>query len=702
MPFEPSQKLQTPIEYLKGVGPIRAQFLKKELGIATFGDLLFFFPFRYEDKSNLKKINEVIDQENVLIRGQIVEFEEIGVGRKKRLIAYLEDGTGTMELVWFRSIAWIKKTLSHAMEVQVYGKASYFNRRFSITHPELEKIGEESNAQEFPLFPIYPSTEKLKAKHINGKVFAKLMASLLQQILPQDIIENLPNPITTELSFIPRLTALQQIHFPENEEMLHAATERLKFEELFIDQMNICKLKMNRSKTRGHLFGKVGEYFNDFYKNDLPFDLTDDQKQVLKEIRQDTNTSFQMNRLLQGDVGSGKTIVALLAMLLAKDNDFQACLIAPTEILAQQHFASLKRMLYAQDIKIALLTGSTKAAERKLILPDLRDGNLDILIGTHALLEPKVIFNNLGLCIIDEQHRFGVAQRAKMWQKNSTPPHILVMTATPIPRTLAMTAYGDLEVSVIKKLPPGRKPIRTVHRTDSKRSEVMHFIKSEIEKGHQIYIVYPLIEESAKLDYENLEQGYELITTYFPSHTYKVAMVHGRQSLEEREHNMQGFIKGEAQILVATTVIEVGVDVPNASVMIIESSERFGLAQLHQLRGRVGRGAAASYCILLTGKKVSKDGKERISTMVNYSSGFDISQKDLELRGPGDMHGTKQSGILQYKLANIMEDSHLMTTAREYALKILNEDAQLVHPENSGLKNYLAGNKGSTNWLEIS
>jgi len=702
MPFEPSDKLQTPIEYLKGVGPMRAKMLRNQVNISTFGDLLFFYPFRYEDKSNRKKINEIIDEENVLVQGKITDYEEIGIGRKKRLVAYLEDGTGSMELVWFRSIAWMRKILSNAQEVQVYGKATYFNRKFSITHPELEKIGEETKTDEVPLFPIYPSTEMLKAKHVNAKTVAKLMAELLQQITAQDVVENLPLNIIQELNLLPRLTALQQIHFPESDEMLHAARERLKFEELFIDQMNICKLKLNKSKTPGHHFEIVGEYFNDFYKNDLPFDLTDDQKQVLKEIRLDTKTGFQMNRLLQGDVGSGKTIVALLSMLLAKDNQFQACLLAPTEILAQQHYQGIKKLLYAQDVSMALLTGSVSAKDRKPILAALQNGELDIIVGTHAILEPKVIFNNLGLCIIDEQHRFGVAQRARMWAKNTTPPHILVMTATPIPRTLAMTTYGDLEVSIIKKLPPGRKPIRTVHRKDNKRSEVMHFIKTEIEKGHQVYIVYPLIEESEKLDYENLEQGYELVTTYFPSHTYQVAMVHGRQSLEEREHNMQGFVKGHAQILVATTVIEVGVDVPNASVMIIESAERFGLSQLHQLRGRVGRGAAASYCILMTGHKLSKDGKERISTMVNHSSGFEISQKDLELRGPGNLHGTKQSGLLDYKLANIIEDSHLMSQAREMALHVLQQDSELQKPENAPLQRFLSANKNSTNWLEIS
>ncbi len=697
-----TDKLQTPIEYLKGVGPVRGKLLRKEIGIETFEDLLFFFPFRYEDKSNLKKISQLTDGEQVLIQGQITDFEEIGVGRKKRLIAYLQDDTGTIELVWFRSISWIRKTLVHAKEVQVFGKATYFNRRYSITHPELEKLGEATEVKEIPLFPIYSSTEILKSKNLSGKAFAKLLATLLQQITAQDISENLPLSFLEKLTLPPRLTALQQIHFPENESMLHQAKERLKFEELFLDQMNICKLKLNKSKTPGHLFAQVGEYFNDFYKNDLPFDLTEDQKQVLKEIRLDTKTGYQMNRLLQGDVGSGKTIVALLSMLLAKDNDFQACLMAPTEILAQQHYQSIKKMLYAQHVKIALLTGNTKTADRKLILDYLKKGELDFIIGTHAILEPRVVFKNLGLCIIDEQHRFGVAQRAKMWQKNTIPPHILVMTATPIPRTLAMTTYGDLEVSIIKKLPPGRKPIRTVHRMDNKRSEVIHFIKSEIEKGHQVYIVYPLIEESEKMDYENLEQGYDLITTYFPSHTYNVAMVHGRQSMEEREHNMTGFVKGEAQILVATTVIEVGVDVPNASVMIIESSERFGLSQLHQLRGRVGRGAAASYCILMSGKKLSQDAKERIMTMVNHSSGFEISQKDLELRGPGDMHGTKQSGVLQYRIANIIEDAHLMSKAREMALHILQEDGELNNPENAGLKKYLSGHKGSTNWLEIS
>jgi len=701
-PLSEHNKLNTPIEFLKGVGPMRAKWLHDQLNISRFEDLLYFFPFRYEDKSNLKKIIDITDGEQVLVRGRIKDYEEIGVGHKKRLVACLQDDTGIMELVWFRSIAWIKKTLANASNVQVFGKANYFNRKISITHPEMESIQTDSANTELALFPVYSSTEMLKAKNLNGKQFAKLVATLLEQINVKDVPENLPQSILEANQFLPRLTALIQLHFPQNQKQLHLAKERLKFEELFIDQMNICKLKLNKSKTPGQYFEKVGTYFNEFYYNNLPFDLTDDQKQVLKEIRQDTKTGYQMNRLLQGDVGSGKTIVALLSMLLAKDNGFQACLIAPTEILSQQHYQSIKKLLHHQNIKVALLTGGTKGADKKKILEYLKNGELDIVIGTHAILEPRVLFNNLGLCIIDEQHRFGVAQRAKMWEKNTTPPHILVMTATPIPRTLAMTTYGDLEVSIIKKLPPGRKVIRTVHRTDNKRSEVMHFIKNEITQGRQVYIVYPLIEESEKLDYENLEQGYELVSTYFPGHTYHVAMVHGRQTLEEREHNMQGFINGTAQILVATTVIEVGVDVPNASVMIIESAERFGLSQMHQLRGRVGRGAAASYCILMTGRKPTEDAKKRIQTMVNHSSGFEISKIDLELRGPGDLYGTKQSGILQYKLANIIEDGHLLSLARNYALQLLSNDPQLHKAEHAGLKRYLSTLKDNVNWIEIS
>ncbi len=701
MPFQPKELLKTPIEYLKGVGPMRGDTLRKELGIVTFGHLLFHFPFRYEDKSAFTKIKDLNkDQENALIQGRIVDYEEIGVGQKSRLVAYLQDDTGSMELLWFRSVSWMKKALSKYQEVQVYGKPTFFNGRFSISHPEIEKVVHEANP--IPFFPIYPSTEKMKAMNLSGKNHANLLVKLLELVTIKDLPEILPAAVLEEQRLMPRLEALQQIHFPESEAQLTAAKERLIFEELFIHQLNICKLKLNQNKVEGFVFGKVGDYFNTFYKNHLPFELTDDQKQVLKEIREDTRTGFQMNRLLQGDVGSGKTIVALLAMLIAMDNNFQACLIAPTEILAQQHYQSIKKEVEGQGINVSLLTGSLKASERKPIHAALENGELHILIGTHAILEPKVMFKNLGLCIIDEQHRFGVAQRAKMYKKNTRSPHILVMTATPIPRTLAMTTYGDLDVSVIKKLPPGRKPIRTVHRNDTRRSEVMQFIKTEIDKGRQIYIVYPLIEESAKLDYENLEQGYELVTSYFPDHKYNVAMVHGRQDMEQREHNMQGFVRGDAQILVATTVIEVGVNVPNASVMVIESSERFGLSQLHQLRGRVGRGAEASYCILMTANKISQTAKKRIQTMVNESSGFAISEKDLEIRGPGDIQGTRQSGVMDFKLADIVRDVNILAEAREMALHILKQDPFLEKEENAPIKQYLSKRRGKEIWSRIS
>lgn len=701
--FIPNEKLLSPIEFLKGVGPIRGDLLRKELNIDNFGDLLFHFPFRYEDKSCVKKIKDIVSEhENILLVGKIIDFEELGIGAKKRLVAVFSDGSNTIELLWFRGIKWLIQSIKDLPNVKIYGKPSFFKGRYSFSHPEMERINNADDINEIPFYPIYPSTEKLKQKNLSGNNYTKLVGQLLEQISLEDIPEILPQKIIVQNKLPSRLYALQQIHFPSSEQALQNAKHRFCFEELFIYQLHIAKLKMKRQKTRGFVFEKVGAYFNTFFHQHLPFELTPDQKQVLKEIRQDTKTGYQMNRLLQGDVGSGKTIVALLTMLLALDNQYQACLIAPTEILAQQHFLSIKSLLQKTNIQLAILTGKTKVAEKKKNLQALAQGEIQIIVGTHALLEEKVVFHNLGLCIIDEQHRFGVAQRAKMWQKNNTPPHILVMTATPIPRTLAMTSYGDLEISEIKNLPPGRQAIRTVHRKDTHRSEVFHFMRSEIAKGRQVYIVYPLIEESEKLDFENLQKGYELVSAYFPSHSYNIAIVHGRQNAEEREHNMQGFVSGKAQILVATTVIEVGVDVPNATVMLIESAERFGLAQLHQLRGRVGRGAEASYCILLTGNTLGADAKVRMKTMVEESSGFAISEKDLELRGPGEIQGTQQSGTVHFKIANLIDDVEVLTNARKEALELLKQDPFLISTENKKLKEYLSYSKEKEMWAQIS
>jgi len=700
MSFAESQKLQTPIEYLKGVGPRHGDLLRKELGIATLGHLLFHFPFRYEDKSQFSLIRDLFVDQTALIKGTIQSLEVMGGGRKQRLVARLQDESGSLELIWFRGIKWIEKSLrQNKGEVEVYGKVTRFGRKMSISHPEIELSSKQDG--KYPYKPIYPSTENLSKHKLSGKNYAKLSEQLFQIIQAKDVEENLPASILQSQKLMDRFQALKEIHFPSSKEKLHAAQNRLKFEELFLEQMNICRIKLNRKREQGFIFDKVGDYFNEFYKKHIPFELTGDQKKVIKEIREDCRTGFQMNRLLQGDVGSGKTMAALLAMLLAIDNDFQACLLAPTEILAQQHYQKIKAQVKPLGIKVHLLTGSVKTSDRKPILESLEDGSLQILIGTHAVLENKVKFKNLGLCIIDEQHRFGVAQRAKMRRKNKSIPHILVMTATPIPRTLALTSYGDLDVSTIEELPPGRKEIRTVHRFDTKRPEVMTFLKTEIEKGRQIYIVFPLIQESEKLDYENLESGYENLKNYFPADKYNMAMVHGRQDLEEREYNMKNFVEGRAHILVATTVIEVGVDVPNASVMLIESAERFGLSQLHQLRGRVGRGAESSFCVLMTGRKISATGKERIETMVQESSGFAISQKDLELRGPGEIAGTRQSGTIEFKLAHPIEDIHIMEDARNEALILLSKDPGLKDQEHTALRKFLRRMHGSESWSEV-
>jgi ATP-dependent DNA helicase RecG len=695
--------LETPIEYLKGVGPQRGELLRKELHLGTFADVLMFFPFRYIDRSSLICIQQ-INTENAWVQfiAQPIFSEVVGDGRAKRLVTTVRDQSGRMELVWFKGISWMEKMMNEGGYFLIYGKATRFNNTWSISHPEVERLEQQTPDQFPPFHPVYSSTEKLKNRGINNRVFSKMVQHLMAQIQPNDVPEILPESVLNQFRLMSRFDALKQLHFPANLEQLEAARLRMKFEELLVLQIGICKLKLQHQAQPGFLFPHVGESFNTFFKTHLPFELTDDQKNVLREIRQNTQTGFQMNRLLQGDVGSGKTIVALLCMLLAIDNGFQACLMAPTEILAQQHYAGISDLLKQMPLRVAYLSGTVKGKLRKEILQQLQEGNIDILIGTHALIEDPVQFKHLGLCIIDEQHRFGVAQRAKLWQKNTLPPHMLVMTATPIPRTLAMTVYGDLEVSVIKHLPPGRKPISTVHRSEMYRAKIMDFIKEEIEAGRQAYIVYPLINESEKLDYENLVAGYEQVKQFFPDHRYRIAMVHGKMPLELREANMQAFVRGEANILVATTVIEVGVNVPNASVMLIESAERFGLSQLHQLRGRVGRGADKSYCILLTPDKLTEGGRIRMQTMVQESSGFAISEKDLELRGPGEIDGTRQSGVAELKIADLIKDASIMEEARGVAQQILLNDPFLESDVNRPLKSFLMTRKDKEIWSRIS
>ncbi len=676
--------LQTPIAYLKGVGPNRAETLQSELGIYTYQDLINLFPNRYLDKTQYYKINKLQrNNAEVQVIGKIIHLKSVDQKKGKRLVATFVDDTGKMELVWFRGQKWIKENIKLNVPYVVYGKTNWFNGSFSMPHPEMELLEEHKKGLKISMQPIYPSTEKLNNKGITNRVTNKLVQQLFLDTKAR-FVETLPTYLVSELKLVSKSDALLNIHFPKSQEELAKAQFRLKFEELFYIQLQLIAKKMVRkNKIKGFPFTEVGTYFGDFYNNHLPFELTNAQKRVIKEIRADLGSNAQMNRLLQGDVGSGKTIVALMTILLALDNGFQACLMAPTEILATQHFHGITELLQGLDIKVALLTGSVKKSARRIIHEELESGKLHILIGTHALLEDKVQYKNLGLAIIDEQHRFGVAQRSKLWRKNTVPPHILVMTATPIPRTLAMSLYGDLDISVIDELPPGRKPIKTVHRFDSNRLKVFRFLKDEINIGRQVYVVYPLIQESEALDYKDLMDGYESIVRDFPTPKYQISIVHGQMKPDDKEFEMQRFIKGETQIMVATTVIEVGVNVPNASVMIIESAERFGLSQLHQLRGRVGRGADQSYCILMTSHKLSLDAKTRLETMVRTNDGFEIAEVDLKLRGPGDIMGTQQSGVLNLKIADIVKDNDILQMARHYAIKILKEDPSLTNPNNA-------------------
>jgi ATP-dependent DNA helicase RecG len=663
--------------------------------------LLYHYPYRYFDRTQLTKIAAINDQtEYAQIAGTLVNIAEEGAGRKRRLVATLYDDSGRIELLWFQGAQWMKKSLVENERYIVFGKVSTFNGVHNIAHPEIEVWNAETAIAGRQ--PVYSTTEKLRVKGITNRSFAKLTQVLFERIKQGDVVEVLPNEILRQYNLCNRYAALRWLHFPDTEEHEQMARHRMKWEELFISQLMIARLRLQHTAQQGWLFGKVGDNFNEFFRLHLPFELTGAQKRVLKEIRQDTATGKQMNRLLQGDVGSGKTIVAVMSMLLALDNGFQACIMAPTEILAQQHFFSISELLADMGITVRLLTGNVKGKVRKEILKELADGTTSIVVGTHALIEESVQLKNLGLAVIDEQHRFGVGQRARLWKKNEMPPHVLIMTATPIPRTLAMTLYGDLEVSVIDELPPGRKEIKTVHRKDALRMGVMEFIRKEVDMGRQVYIVYPLIEESEKMDYESLMAGYEQVKIWFDENKYKIAMVHGRQEAGERERNMQRFVKGEADVLVATTVIEVGVNVPNASVMVIESAERFGLSQMHQLRGRVGRGADQSYCILLTGNKLSEESYKRIQIMVSTTDGFKIAEQDLAMRGPGDMYGTKQSGVLKFKLADIVLDGAILEETRKAALQLISEDPGLSLPQNQPLRYMLSLQGRQSHWGKIS
>ncbi len=696
--------MQTALVYLKGVGPERARLLKEELQLRTYQDLLHFFPNRYIDRSRFYPINE-LPQNNaeIQIKGRITAISFIQQKRGKRMVATFKDHTGQMELVWFRGHQWIRDQLKINEDYVIFGRLNWFKGKASMPHPELELEQNFQKNLKISFYPIYPSTEKLINKGISQKVIQKMVVQLLQT-QSQAFSETLPKALLNQYKLISKNQALRQIHFPDEQHQLTRAQIRLKFEEFFYMQMQlVLKNVQRKQKIKGHLFEKVGSNFNNFFTDHLPFELTEAQKRVIKEIRLDMGTGRQMNRLLQGDVGSGKTIVALLLMLIAIDNNYQACLVAPTEILAQQHFQSLSAQLKKINLTVALLTGSTPKKDRESIHQGLQNGELNILIGTHAVFENTVQFKQLGLAIIDEQHRFGVAQRAKLWQKNEMPPHVLVMTATPIPRTLSMSVYGDLDLSVIDKLPPGRKIVKTLHRTDANRLKVFAFLREQIAQGRQVYIVYPLIQESSKLDYKDLMDGYESLSRSFPTPDYQISILHGKMKSEDKTYEMERFVQGKTQIMVATTVIEVGVNVSNASVMIIESAERFGLSQLHQLRGRVGRGANQSYCILMTRSKLSREAQMRMETMTKSNDGFKIAEVDLKLRGPGNIMGTQQSGILQFKIADLIQDQALLKAARDQALRILKEDASLKDADHQCIKRTLSALKFESNiWNFIS
>ena len=690
------------IKYLSGVGPQRASVLNKELNIYSLHDLLYYFPYKYVDRSRIYYIHEIDGtMPYIQLKGEILGFETVGEGRQRRLIAHFSDGTGIVDLVWFQGIKFLIGKYKVHQEYIVFGKPSVFNGRINIAHPDIDNAS-ELKLSTMGLQPYYNTTEKMKRSSLNSHAIEKMMSAVVQQ-LREPLPETLSPAILTEHHLMPLTEALMNIHFPANPELLRKAQYRLKFEELFYVQLNILRYAKDRQrKYRGYVFETVGEIFNTFYAKNLPFELTGAQKRVLKEIRRDVGSGKQMNRLLQGDVGSGKRLVALMSMLIALDNGYQACMMAPTEILANQHFETIRELLYGMDIRVELLTGSVKGKKREVILTGLLTGDVRILIGTHAVIEDTVNFSSLGLVVIDEQHRFGVAQRARLWTKNAQPPHVLVMTATPIPRTLAMTLYGDLDVSVIDELPPGRKPIVTIHKYDAHRVSLYQSVHRQIAEGRQVYIVYPLIKESEKIDLKNLEEGYLHICEEFPD--CKVCKVHGKMKAAEKDAQMQLFVSGEAQIMVATTVIEVGVNVPNASVMIIENAERFGLSQLHQLRGRVGRGAEQSYCILVTGYKLVEETRKRLEIMVRTNDGFEIAEADLKLRGPGDLEGTQQSGIaFDLKIADIARDGQLLQYVRNVAEEVVDADPTGIRPENEILWRQLkALRKTNVNWASIS
>jgi ATP-dependent DNA helicase RecG len=695
--------LSQKIEFIKGVGPTRAKILKEELDVETVDDLLNILPFRYDDRSEFHLIKDVRNGDSVQLKGTLIHLEKVKGRRRTRLTGSFKDQSGIIELSWFRGVSWMEESLKLNREYILYGKVNIYKGKRSIAHPEME-LAEKVQGRS-ALLPVYPSTETLNARGLGMRARRNIIETILNQARDTDFEETLTSHLTDQLQLCSRAQSYRWIHMPDSEKHLDAATDRIKFEELFFLQLRLLQRKKQREKKLiGHAFSQVGNYFNRFYSEKLPFTLTNAQKRVMKEIRADMGRGIQMNRLLQGDVGSGKTLVALMSMLIALDNGFQSCLLAPTEILAQQHYQSITESIHGIGVRTAFLSGSVKGKARKDLLQFLRYGHIHFLIGTHAILEDPVKFQNLGLAVTDEQHRFGVVQRSRLWQKSKdVPPHILVMTATPIPRTLAMAAYGDLDTSVIDELPPGRKPVKTIHRLEAHRMQVIEFMRNQIEEGHQIFIVYPIIEESEVLDLQNLQEGYENLLHYFPRPKYQISVVHGRMKADEKELEMKRFVDNKTQIMVATTVIEVGVNIPNATTMVIENAERFGLSQLHQLRGRVGRGGKQSFCILMSKSQLSAYAKERISTMCNTNDGFKIAEVDMRLRGPGDLEGTRQSGVIDFKLASLVTDGKIIFTARQLALRILEKDPDLKLPENKPLSHQLQALKTKyKDWGRIS